>query len=280
MCIRDRVSTQSTWGIYIEISAAQPRDLDSIPAQIAPPGMTSYNRVMVSLNKWALKWRFGSQELNHPNLRIPFNPKVVVYSPYRPLYNVLISRTFNNYNQLNAQNQNQIKGQVAEGVNPEENQIRWTAEQILKYDDNLNNRYLLSDYPNTLAQAKRLDELIDGFNLVLNLDLTGDVQNALQTKGLKCLTCGREFNLAVPAFSPEGAGVGTRCAEYGNCNIVPQEQDIKSQVQDYRGRYAEVLKHYENTGALINFSVRTNESFAEAQRRLEGEVLANFKDQA
>src|SRR5437868_1241168 len=91
---------------------------------------------------------------------------------------------------------------------------------MVSIDESFNDGYFIQNFPKNVAQAERyndsiigwennwnrLDKLLEGVNLVLNIQLSKDVKSKLSGNYLECLTCGQLFNSELDTTLPQQPG--------------------------------------------------------------------------
>ena len=91
---------------------------------------------------------------------------------------------------------------------------------MVSLDESFSDGYFIQNFPKNVAQAERysdsiigwknnqnrLDRLLDGVNLVLNIQLSKDVKSKLRGNYLECLTCGQLFNSELDSTLPQQPG--------------------------------------------------------------------------
>jgi len=224
-----------------------------------------------SLSKTVMRWRFSAYDQYVSIYKSPVNSKIVVYGAYNQLFSQLLNRNFEKYNIVDP---NELSSQSNENDN---GKLESIAQAMVGFDESFNSGYFIKDFPQTPDQAARLDVLLDGINLAVNIQLPENAASNLSGKYLECKSCGQIFNTALESTYPHLPGTTEGCPTPTRCDIVESTADVATRSTDYISNYQPVLEYYEKRGLLLNFIVDEKWSFQETINRLRDQILASVK---
>ena len=209
--------------------------------------------------------------------KFPQNAKIVVLGGQFPLIQNLIQKQFNRFTQFSAASF--LKNQApSEGVN-EKQVVKSIGKFLLKGEGSLG--HILTDFPQTVEQAKGLDEILDGVNLAIRFEIWPDLQKQVQGKYVHCKSCGKVFNLGTNFSSPAAPGeTSTQCEKPDLCELVKSDQDFPIEDAEYSTKVKELENYYAERGLLLRFRVCPKKaalSFEEVNQKLYDAIEKNIK---
>jgi len=225
----------------------------------------------VSLSKVYLKYRHSTIEQFANIYKTPINPKVVLYGAHNRLFADVLKTNFGpTYRVFKTDNL------LTDSSASEDVIIEQVAKSVTEIDEKFNDGYLISDFPKTVEQAKKLDSLLDGINLAIHLTVSDKAAAKLEGNYLECTKCGLVFNTEVSSTTPEKPGFYSNCPTKKECNIVKSDKSF-SLSTDYESKLKPLLNYYGERGLLLNFIVDENWTFDETVSKLSDAVLASIK---
>ena len=220
-----------------------------------------------SLSQLALRWRFTAYDQYASIYRAPANSKIVLYGAYNQLFTSLINKQFENYSLVDP---TEAASEHSETIHETVDAV---AHNLVRIDETFNDGCFIRDYPATVEEAKRLDQLLDGINLAVNIQLPETATSGLSGKYLECKNCGHLYNTSLEATHPSHPGSADVCCN--NPDIAESSRDLSP--SNYGSNYQPVFDYYTKRGLLLNFEVDEKWTLEETAKKLRDEILANIK---
>lgn len=248
-----------------------------------------------------LKTIFKSANNTNFLKRWPQNPKIVFFAAPNTYSNELIQRFAIDLG-LPVVSLNNVINNVIEGAGSEEfshpffQRVRdiyaagdldalskeRIATKLLRITPDAREGFILTDFPNSRAEAEQLEEYRGGMNSFVHLSMPDEVSISIEENKHQCQDCNRlyytetivseEHNIRIEPFMPEDG----HCYDCGSSNII-RTGDAKALEQtlvDYNSKKEEVLPFYNHHGLLVDFEVRAG---YEDYSRLRDQIQFNIK---
>ncbi|CAD8070786.1 unnamed protein product [Paramecium sonneborni] len=161
-----------------------------------------------------------------------------------------------------------IDGQKSSG----EDGVARLAEQV-QLQSTQSNGALLFGYPNTTAEAERLDRLLDGINLAIRFKLSESLAQKIAGSFLSCQSCGKIFNTSLPFITPTHPGYLNNCQTPSKCALESSSSPT-DQVN------AEVVNYYQQKGAYLEYEINEEHLQYDSQEffeKLDNAVATHIK---
>jgi len=221
-----------------------------------------------SLSQLALRWRFTAFDQYATIYKSPANSKIVLYGAYNQLFTSLLDKQFQNFSLVDP---TEAASEHSETIH---DTVDAVAHNLVRIDENFNDGCYIRDYPTTVDEATRLDQLLDGINLAVNITVPESSADKLSGKFLECKNCGHLYNTGLEATYPSHPGSVDACCS--KPDIAETTRDITSP-SNYGSNYQPVFDYYTKRGLLLNFEVDEKWTLEETAKRLRDEILANIK---
>lgn len=129
-------------------------------------------------------------------------------------------------------------------------------------EDDCEKGFILDGFPRTLNQAKELEKITD-IDVVINLQLSGEIIVKKLAGRRVCKKCGNNYNVAdihqeginMPPLLPEKEGVCDKCGG----ELIQRDDDkpevIKDRLKTYHEKTQPLIDYYDEKGILKNFKV-------------------------
>ena len=123
--------------------------------------------------------------------------------------------------------------------------------------------FILTDFPNSIAQAEQLEEYRGGLNAYVNLSLPDDILVEIERVRQSCTHCKRNYytedvidesqGIRIEKFLPKD-GI---CDDCGNNEFeFAETPDFHDQIKAHREKSKDLLAFYNTFGNLVDFEVR------------------------
>jgi len=203
-------------------------------------------------------------------LRFPNNPKISLYGAHNSLFQNLLSKAFTDYLRVDSAallDSKDAKGDVSESV----------ARTITQVREDFSDKYVVVNFPQNTEQAEKLESLVDGINLAVNIQIAPESASEISKTYFECKACGLKFNTGVNSALPPFPGSTDTCPTPKLCNIVESTPVAADKVTEYDKKYKPVLDYYNKRGLLLNFEVCPKWTTEEATQKLIDAIGSHIK---
>ena len=137
--------------------------------------------------------------------------------------------------------------------------------KLLRLTDSAQEGFVLTDFPNNVAQAELLEEYKGGMNAFVNVSMPDEVLVDVEASKVSCQDCGRmyynedvimpEQGIRIEKFMPEDGN----CDDCGSTNFATGSNpaEFEAELADYKAKKEELLAFYNHFGLLVDFEMRT-----------------------
>lgn len=138
--------------------------------------------------------------------------------------------------------------------------------------------FVLTDFPNSKAEAESLEEFKGGVNAFVHLSLPDEILIDIEENKMKCNSCGRKY--FVEAIVDEERGIhiepfmpkdGT-CHDCGSTDIREGGDPIQfeKELEQYKASKDELLSFYDHYGLLVDFEVKKGyEDYEKLKKKIQ-----------
>ena len=138
------------------------------------------------------------------------------------------------------------------------------ALKLLRVSSAAREGFILTDFPNNVAEAEMLEEYKGGMNSFVHLSVPDDVQVAIEETKATCKDCGRvyypevivneEAGIRIEPFMP----IDSHCFDCGSTQIVREGNpaDFEKVLSSYKEKKDELLGFYDHLGLLVDFEIK------------------------
>ena len=121
------------------------------------------------------------------------------------------------------------------------------------------NGFILDGYPRNLAQAKRLNDLLEELNLdkcsVIFFDIDRETALRRTLSRIICSECGSSYNLLIEDLKPKQANTCDRCNSELKTRTDDTEEVFIHRFDTYLNSTKDLIEYYENLGLLHKIEV-------------------------
>jgi adenylate kinase family enzyme len=154
--------------------------------------------------------------------------------------------------------------------------------KLLRVTSATRDGFILTDFPNCVAEAEMLEEFRGGMNSFVHVGLPDSVMLAIENLKLACNNCGREYfpedihshehNVHIEAFLPQDG----HCFDCGSRDIVKSGNmsNFKGALANYKKQKDEILGFYDHLGLLVDFDLKNG---FEDYEKLKEQIQINIK---
>ena len=152
------------------------------------------------------------------------------------------------------------------------------ALKLLRVSAAAREGFILTDFPNNVAEAEMLEEYKGGMNAFVHLSVPDDVQVAIEETKAVCQDCSRvyypevvhneEAGVRIEPFLP----IDGHCFDCGSTQIVREANpaDFEKVLQGYKAKKDELLGFYDHLGLLVDFEVKKGyEDYGELRDQIQ-----------
>lgn len=136
--------------------------------------------------------------------------------------------------------------------------------------------FILDGFPRTLAQARKLDEMLISMgvtnNVVIYLDITLEEATKRAVGRIVCPSCGRSYNVYYKSTSPLIEGICDDCGVTLEKRSDDTEETFGKRYQTYLDNTSPIINYYREQGLLESVNVEGN------QEKIAKEILALIDD--
>ncbi|KAM3129092.1 hypothetical protein pb186bvf_018804 [Paramecium bursaria] len=223
--------------------------------KVADPKNLIYRALRLQLHAQNINW---DQYVN--TAKYPLHPKIVVLQNDSFIKNIILKQ------------HNDFRIVDGSAYNNDEDSIQKLAEQV-QLESTQAGGALLIGYPKNAVQAEKLDYLLDGVNLAINLKISEQLSKQITNSFLTCKTCGNIFNTELPFIAPTHPGYQNDCSQKSKCNLTLGGQ-VSTQANE------DVLNYYESKGLLLNYEIDDLHLFydsKEFKERFAHDIITHIK---
>jgi len=124
--------------------------------------------------------------------------------------------------------------------------------------------FVLTDFPNSLAEAEMLETFRGGLNAFVHVSLPDDILVDIEETKIQCQDCSKvyyrkpivdhERGIHIESFYPEDK----HCSDCGSNNLAPASDPIRFEkdLEEYKAQKEEILGFYDHLGLLVDFELK------------------------
>lgn len=154
--------------------------------------------------------------------------------------------------------------------------------KLLRLCSQAQNGFLLTDFPDTAAQAETLETFRGGLNAFVHVSLPDDILVDIEENKHQCNDCGRqyysetihddEYGIHIKPFMPDKDG---HCVDCGSSKIVNGSDPIsfERELEAYKANRDNLLSFYSHYGLLVDFELKKGfEDYDNLKRQIQTNI--------